>query len=107
MKKGQLQLQPEATGATTLFVVLLAVAGATSSNAQAQPIGRSQGPGWAVDHVKPLCAGGEDKPANMQWIDRPRPPLQNAGGRAGMSETAPVGQYAGPRRLSSRQALTD
>jgi hypothetical protein len=32
--------------------------------------GRRSGPckGWAVDHVKPLCAGGEDKPANMQWI---------------------------------------
>mgnify|MGYP000875724417 CR=1 FL=1 len=25
-------------------------------------------PGWAIDHVIPLCAGGEDKPANMQWI---------------------------------------
>lgn len=25
--------------------------------------------GWAVDHVRPLCAGGEDKPANMQWIE--------------------------------------
>ncbi|WP_298929282.1 HNH endonuclease signature motif containing protein [uncultured Ramlibacter sp.] len=24
--------------------------------------------GWAVDHVLPLCAGGPDKPANMQWI---------------------------------------
>lgn len=33
--------------------------------------GRRSGPckGWAVDHVKPLCAGGEDKPANMQWIE--------------------------------------
>jgi hypothetical protein len=25
-------------------------------------------PGWAVDHVRPLCAGGEDKRFNMQWI---------------------------------------
>lgn len=25
-------------------------------------------PGHAVDHVRPLCAGGEDKPRNMQWI---------------------------------------
>ena len=24
-------------------------------------------PGWIVDHVVPLCAGGADKPANMQW----------------------------------------
>jgi len=26
-------------------------------------------PGWAVDHVRALCAGGEDKPRNMQWIE--------------------------------------
>jgi hypothetical protein len=25
-------------------------------------------PGFQVDHVVPLCAGGEDKPHNMQWI---------------------------------------
>lgn len=24
-------------------------------------------PGYVVDHVKPLCAGGPDHPANMQW----------------------------------------
>lgn len=24
-------------------------------------------PGWVIDHVVPLCAGGEDHPANMQW----------------------------------------
>lgn len=24
-----------------------------------------------MDHVRPLCAGGEDKPANMQWIENP------------------------------------
>jgi hypothetical protein len=24
-------------------------------------------PGYVVDHVIPLCAGGPDKPANMQW----------------------------------------
>jgi hypothetical protein len=24
-------------------------------------------PGWIVDHKEPLCAGGADKPANMQW----------------------------------------
>ena len=35
--------------------------------------GRHSGacPGWAVDHVKPLCAGGEDKSGNMQWIENP------------------------------------
>lgn len=25
-------------------------------------------PGFAVDHVRPLCAGGADTPSNMQWI---------------------------------------
>lgn len=63
------------------------VAGLT---AQAQPIQRSRAevhafrlhhpcpvtggtrgacPGWAVDHIRPLCAGGEDTPGNMQWIE--------------------------------------
>lgn len=35
--------------------------------------GKSAGacPGWVVDHVVPLCAGGVDAPANMQWQTRP------------------------------------
>lgn len=24
-------------------------------------------PGYVVDHIKPLCAGGADHPDNMQW----------------------------------------
>lgn len=24
-------------------------------------------PGYVVDHILPLCAGGEDRPSNMQW----------------------------------------
>lgn len=24
-------------------------------------------PGYVVDHVVPLCAGGADSPSNMQW----------------------------------------
>lgn len=24
-------------------------------------------PGYVVDHIKPLCAGGRDHPSNMQW----------------------------------------
>lgn len=24
-------------------------------------------PGWIVDHIQPLCAGGADAPSNMQW----------------------------------------
>lgn len=69
--------------ATAISLVAVALA------AQAQPIqrsaaevrafraehpcpatGRTRGacPGWAVDHILPLCAGGQDRPANMQWI---------------------------------------
>jgi hypothetical protein len=31
--------------------------------------GKTKGscPGYIIDHVVPLCAGGEDKPINMQW----------------------------------------
>src|SRR4051794_40122570 len=28
---------------------------------------RGKCPGYVVDHVKPLCAGGSDHPSNMQW----------------------------------------
>lgn len=28
---------------------------------------RGSCPGYVVDHVKPLCAGGPDHPSNMQW----------------------------------------
>jgi hypothetical protein len=24
-------------------------------------------PGYIIDHIEPLCAGGPDIPANMQW----------------------------------------
>lgn len=27
-------------------------------------------PGWVVDHLIPLCAGGPDHPANMQWQEK-------------------------------------
>jgi hypothetical protein len=31
--------------------------------------GKTRGacPGYVVDHVTPLCAGGADRPSNMQW----------------------------------------
>jgi len=25
-------------------------------------------PGWQIDHITPLCAGGPDTPDNMQWL---------------------------------------
>lgn len=27
-------------------------------------------PGWEVDHIIPLCAGGPDHRTNMQWLTR-------------------------------------
>lgn len=27
-------------------------------------------PGWVVDHIIPLCAGGADRPFNMQWQEK-------------------------------------
>lgn len=35
--------------------------------------GASRGPcpGYVVDHIKPLCAGGADAPRNMQWQSVP------------------------------------
>ena len=34
--------------------------------------GKTRGacPGYVLDHVKPLCAGGADHPSNMQWQTR-------------------------------------
>lgn len=34
--------------------------------------GKSRGacPGWEIDHINPLCAGGADHRSNMQWIRR-------------------------------------
>lgn len=31
--------------------------------------GKARGacPGYVVDHIRPLCAGGADHPSNMQW----------------------------------------
>lgn len=32
--------------------------------------GKTRGacPGYVVDHIQPLCAGGADHPSNMQWL---------------------------------------
>ena len=34
--------------------------------------GKTRGacPGYVVDHIEPLCAGGRDHPSNMQWQTR-------------------------------------
>lgn len=35
--------------------------------ASGYPKGR---PGYVVDHIIPLCAGGQDDPTNMQWQEK-------------------------------------
>lgn len=35
-------------------------------------------PGWVVDHIKPLCAGGRDATYNMQWQDTVAAKLKDA-----------------------------
>jgi len=34
--------------------------------------GKTRGacPGYVIDHIRPLCAGGPDHPSNMQWQTR-------------------------------------
>lgn len=68
----------------SLFILILLLSNtiseakiARSSSAKAefkrlQPCpstGRPRGacPGYIIDHIKPLCAGGPDDPGNMQW----------------------------------------
>jgi hypothetical protein len=66
-----------AAGALGLLVALAATAADRSQAARADfqrqtpcpATGNSRGPcpGYVVDHVVPLCAGGPDQPVNMQW----------------------------------------
>ena len=70
-------LRLQIAGALLILLAGLADAGPRSSAerrafqraepcpANAQP--RGPCPGYVVDHIVPLCAGGADLPANMQW----------------------------------------
>lgn len=62
----------------SLILVLACISGANRSTAaknafkRANPCPVTQSskgpcPGYVVDHIIPLCAGGPDKPHNMQW----------------------------------------
>lgn len=63
-----------------LVALLLAIGGAAARDAsvirefrKANPCpatGKTTGacPGWQVDHADPLCAGGEDRIQNLQWL---------------------------------------
>ena len=69
--------------ATFFFVALLAAASvpadaaprsaaakdAFQRSARCPATGKPRGscPGYVIDHVQPLCAGGQDRPSNMQW----------------------------------------
>ena len=63
-----------------LLIAALAFAGNTDARSRTQvthfraahpcpATGQARGPcpGYVVDHVTPLCAGGPDHPQNMQW----------------------------------------
>lgn len=39
-------------------------------------------PGYVVDHVIPLCAGGPDRPSNMQWQNTAEGKLKDKDERA-------------------------
>lgn len=70
----------ELAGLILLLACLAAAGGQRSSAARLEFIrknpcpstGERKGPcpGHVVDHVAPLCAGGPDKPENMQWQTR-------------------------------------
>jgi len=67
--------------ALAILLMLLAVAPADASSRSAAAraefkrqhpcpaTGQARGacPGYVIDHVKPLCAGGADASSNMQW----------------------------------------
>ena len=41
--------------------------------------GKSSGacPVYVIDHIKPLCAGGADRPSNMQWQSKEEAKLKD------------------------------
>ena len=44
--------------------------------ATGRPTGKC--PGYVIDHVQPLCAGGPDAPSNMQWQTLPDSKVKDA-----------------------------
>lgn len=70
-------LRMQAAAAILIFLVGVAHAADRSHAARAEfqrqhpcpETGEPRGPcpGYVIDHVQPLCAGGPDAPENMQW----------------------------------------
>jgi hypothetical protein len=72
-------------------------------------------PGYVIDHVKPLCAGGADRPSNMQWqtiaVGKKKDSIERR--TCAFSPSGPIksrGQHSigffHPLSLSSRHAQT-
>lgn len=57
-------------------------------------------PGYVVDHIVPLCAGGEDHRRNMQWLTVEQHREKNA---EELKRCRPAGPgYGGPPRKGER-----
>ncbi len=56
------------------------IAARADTIAAGQP--RGPCPGYVVDHITPLCAGGPDSPNNMQWQTIEAGKLKDKGERA-------------------------
>lgn len=54
-------------------------------------------PGWIVDHIEPLCAGGADHFSNMQWLSRDQ---------ARIKDPVDISRCARLRREQKAQART-
>ena len=57
-------------------------------------------PGYVIDHVTPLCAGGLDSPSNMQWQNRAESYRKDARERAQCSHLHKAGSVQPPREVS-------
>lgn len=64
-------------------------------------------PGWQVDHIQPLCAGGADTPDNMQWLAVEEHKAKTRKDVAGCFErpAAPPVENSRKHCLTSREAM--
>lgn len=76
-------VKPSPVTLTALLAVLLAISPLSEAKTQRSAAAKAEFkrehpcpstgerrgscPGYIVDHIKPLCAGGPDRPENMQW----------------------------------------